>query len=156
MRCYLNAQNRGWIFSADLAGAAMVLAAGCSRQDRRSVSEQAGDAYQRAVNSLDRTWDKVKSSTYDQRHELVGELKSASARTDAQIDTLQADYAQGRANASGRAALQDLKEADADYHSKLDALSHASADGWDAAKEQAIASWDRLEAAYDRARNTAK
>lgn len=146
--------NRRWVVAASLIVAAVAVS-GCSRQQGRNLSEQAGDAYQHAGNSLDRTWDHVKSYSYDQRDTVVRDLHSASARTDVQIDTLQANYAQGRANASGRAALQDLRAADSDYHSKLDALSHASADGWNAAKEQAIASWHRLEAALDRARTQA-
>lgn len=154
MSCLPIPLKRRLAVTAALLAASVALTAGCSRHDRRSLSENAGATYQRTVNSLDRTWNRVKSYGYDQRDAAVNDLKSASNRADAQIDTLQADYAQGRANANGRAALQDLKAADADYHSKLDALGRASADGWNAAKQQAIASWHRLEAALDRAQNS--
>ena len=149
--------NRGFVAAVTLLTTlVLIITGGCSRHDRRSLSERAGDAYESTMHSLDHTWDQVRSYSYDKRDTVVRDFSSASARTDAQIDRLQAEFAQGRANASGRAALDDLKSADADFHGKLDALSRASADGWNAAKEQAIASWHRLEAAYDRASNKAK
>jgi hypothetical protein len=48
--------------------------------------------------------------------------------------------------------MAELKSNEADYKSKLDALGHASAATWDSAKQNVIASWDKLQASYYKAR----
>jgi hypothetical protein len=48
--------------------------------------------------------------------------------------------------------MEELKNSQADYKQKLDALGNASAATWDSAKNNTIAAWNRLEAAYYKAR----
>ena len=48
--------------------------------------------------------------------------------------------------------MAELKDTEADYKAKLDALGTATADTWDAAKQNVIASWDKLQASYYKAR----
>ena len=47
--------------------------------------------------------------------------------------------------------MEELKNAQADYKEKLAALGSATASTWESAKNNVIAAWDRLEAAYRKA-----
>ena len=57
-----------------------------------------------------------------------------------------------KASASRKAAMEELKKSEADYKTKVSALGDATEATWDSAKQNAIASWDRLQAAYYKAR----
>jgi hypothetical protein len=48
--------------------------------------------------------------------------------------------------------MEELKNAEADYKEKLKALGNATADTWDVAKKNVMLAWDRLQAAYYKAR----
>ena len=50
--------------------------------------------------------------------------------------------------------MEELRNADADFKAKLDALGTASADTWTATRDKAVAAWDRLQAAYAKARTS--
>jgi len=99
-----------------------------------------------------KAWDKVKGTTFDKRDQFEATGKSLAAQMEAQASKLRADYSDAKASASRKAAMQELKNSEADYKAKLEALGGASAATWDSAKNNAIAAWDRLEASYHKAR----
>jgi hypothetical protein len=128
------------------------LNSGCSREDRAALKANAQDTYNDSVATLDRSWDRLKEYSFDKRDKAMAELKSVSSRTEARVHDLQAKFDDRRSDEKQRSAMTELKRADDDYRSKLDALGRASADTWDATKAEAMASWHRLQAAYERAR----
>ncbi|HVU35090.1 MAG TPA: hypothetical protein VHE61_16775 [Opitutaceae bacterium] len=136
-----------------LVGGAVVLTCGCSRENRSTLRADTRDAYRDSVAALDKSWDRAKDYTFDERDKAMAELKSASSRTEARVHDVQANFDEQRADAKQRAAMTELKEADDDYRSKLDALGRAGADTWNAARDETLASWHRLQAAYDRVRS---
>ncbi|HTL69363.1 MAG TPA: hypothetical protein VL200_16985 [Lacunisphaera sp.] len=140
-------------FSIGLTMAAVLtFSNACSRRDRDAAADQAKDGYDKSVAALDSTWEKVKDYTYEKRDQFVSEWNSANAQAEAKIHDLQANYADAKASASHREAMEELKRDDADYQAALKSLGSASANEWDAAKEKTISAWHKLQAAYDRAR----
>ena len=101
--------------------------------------------------ALGRGWDKVKSATYDKRGDVEAHGKALAAEIEAQASRLRASYSDAKASASRKAAMEELKNAQADYKEKLAALGTATADTWESAKNNVIAAWNRLEAAYRKA-----
>ena len=123
-----------------------VLAAGvvgCSKKDRADASATAQEAYADTKNAMSNAWDDVKSFSFDRRNEFTANAKALSE--------LRADYSEAKASASRKAAMSELKDSEADYKEKLDALGDATAATWDSAKQNVIAAWDRLQAAYRKA-----
>lgn len=138
-------------FSLVVVSAAAFLA-GCSRQDRAEIKADARDVYHDSVAALDKAWDSAKAYSFDKRREFAASANSLRSRMDAQISSLRADYSEAKASNSRRAAMTELKECEGDFQTKLDALNRATVDTWESAKQNAIASWDRLQAAYYKAR----
>ena len=132
-----------------------VLAAGvvgCSKKDRADASATAQEAYADTKNAMSNAWDDVKSFSFDRRNEFTANAKAWSASREAQLSELRADYSEAKASATRKAAMSELKDSEADYKEKLDALGDATAATWDSAKQNVIAAWDRLQAAYQKAR----
>ena len=134
-----------------LAGSLLAWA-GCSKQERADLTDKAKGAYQDSVASLERTWDKVKTYSYEKRDEFRANANAVSSSMDAKIREMRASYSESKASASRQAAMKELKNSEADYKAKLDALSRATADTWESAKQNVIAAWERLEASYHKAR----
>jgi hypothetical protein len=128
------------------------LLAGCSKGERAEIADKAKDAYHDTKSAVTRTWENVKSYTFEKRSDFALELKARQAELDAQLSRLRAEYSEEKASASRRAAMEELKNSEADYKAKLSALGTASADTWDAARDNVVAAWDRLQAAYAKAR----
>lgn len=57
-----------------------------------------------------------------------------------------------KASASRRAAMAEIKDSEAAYKEKLEALGTATADTWDSAKQNVISAWAQLQASYYKAR----
>ncbi len=125
---------------------------GCSKQDRNDAGDKVKDAYQDTKTAVSNGWDNVKSYTFDKRNDFSANAKAVTSKMDAQVAELRASYSEATASASRKAAMAELKDSEADYKSKLDALGSATADTWDSAKQNVIASWDKLEANYYKAR----
>ena len=128
------------------------LLGGCSKQDRAETADKAKDAYNDTKAAVSRGWDNVKSYTFEKRDDFTKELKAQQESLDANLSKLRAEYSEAQASASRKTAMEELKNSEADYKAKLDALGHATADTWAAARDNVIAAWDRLQASYAKAR----
>lgn len=126
--------------------------AGCSQKDRADASATAKEAYSDTKAAMSNAWDEVKSFSFDRRNEFTANAKALSSRMDAQMSELKANYSEAKASASRKAAMAELKNSEADYKEKLSALGNATASTWDSAKQNVIAAWDRMQAAYQKAR----
>lgn len=135
-----------------VVGTCLSFITGCSREDRAEASAKTSNAVADTKEALANAWDKVRGTTYDKRDDFIANSKAVNARMDAQISELRANYSDAKASASRREAMAELKSSETDYHEKLDALGSASADTWDSAKRNVIASWDKLQASYYKAR----
>ena len=148
-----NTQSARLIPVAFLVASLSALAfTGCSKTDRTEASDHVKDTYQDSKTAVSNAWDNVKSYTFDKRDDFTANAKAVTAKMDAQVSELHANYSEANASASRKAAMAELKDSEADYKSKLDALGTATADTWDSAKQNVIASWDKLQASYYKAR----
>jgi len=131
--------------------AALTLTA-CSKQDTDQTTSKVKAAYQDSKDAAVDAWNDVKSYTFDKHDDFSAEAKARLAKIEAQESDLRANYSDAQASASRKAAMDELKNSDADYKAKVDALGTATADTWDSAKQNVVSSWDHLKAAYDKAR----
>jgi hypothetical protein len=129
----------------------LALVTGCSKEERVDAGAKAKEIYADSKAALSRGWDKVKSATFDKRGDVEAHGKALAAEMEAQASKLRANYSDAKASMSRKAAMEEFKNAEADYKEKLSALGNASADTWESAKNNTIAAWDRLEAAYRKA-----
>lgn len=133
--------------------------AGCNKTQQNSVSEAADktgaaikDAYKDTTAAMGRGWDSFKAHTWEKRDDFTAHAKALSASMDAQVQEVRTSYSEANASASRKAAMEELKRDEADYKEKTKALGNATAATWDAAKQNVILAWDKLEASYKKAR----
>lgn len=129
----------------------LLAAAGCTKEKRDEATTKAKEMYSDTKAALSNAWADVKAYTFDKKDQFTATARNLTSKMDAQAAELRADYAEERASASRKAAMEQLKNSEADYKAKVDALGRASADTWDAAKQNVIAAWERLDAAYKKA-----
>ena len=134
-------------------GAALLALAGCNKHDRAEATAKVQAAARQTEAALTGAWNDVKNFTFEKRDVFNAKAKSLSAQADVQVSELRANYSEAKASASRRAAMEELKNSEADYKAKLDALGHASADTWDEAKNNVILAWDKLQASYRKAKS---
>jgi len=127
--------------------------AGCSKHENNEVQARVKDAYEEARTAVADGWQDVKSYTFEKRKEFGASASALNSRMDSQVDQLRANYSEARASASRKAAMDELKNSQAEFKAKVDALSRASADTWDSAKQNVMAAWDRVQVAYKKARD---
>ena len=151
MKASISRFNSSTSIAAITAGVLLALLTGCTREERVDASAKAKEMVADSKAALTRGWDKVKSATFDKRGDVEAHGKALAAEIEAQASKLRANYSDAKASASRKAAMEELKNAEADYKQKLAALGSASADTWESAKNNTIAAWDRLEAAYRKA-----
>jgi gas vesicle protein len=137
---------------AAVTGVSALFFAGCSKQDRNTVSAKTSEAVADTKNAMSNAWDSVKSHTWEKRDDFTTNAKAVTSRFDAQLSELRANYSEAKASASRKAAMADLKNSEADYKEKVGALGNATAATWDSGKQNVIAAWDRLQASYYKAR----
>lgn len=135
-----------------VAGLSALAFTGCSKKDRDDTGATIKEAYQDSKNAMSNAWNDIKSYGYDKRDDFNASAKAVTSKMDAQLSELRANYSEAQASASRKAAMAELKDSEADYKAKLNALGTASADTWDSAKQNVIASWDKLQASYYKAR----
>lgn len=126
--------------------------AGCSKADRNDASATAKDAMADTKAAMSNAWDDVKSFSFDKKNDFEKSAKAMSAKMESQMSEVRANYSEAKASASRKAAMQELKNSEADYKEKVSALGNATAATWDSAKQNVIAAWDRTQAAYHKAR----
>jgi hypothetical protein len=141
--------NPSRLISAGLAVAGFT---GCSKQTRSDAGDTVKGAYNDTKDAMANAWDKVKSFSFDKRDDFTANAKALSAKMDAQLSDIRANYSDAKASASRKAAMEELKSSEADYKEKVSALGSATAATWDSAKQNVISSWDHLQAAYYKAR----
>lgn len=110
------------------------------------------ETYEDSKAAMSRAWERVKDYRFDRRDEFAAKAKALAAQMDVQLREARANFSEARASASRKAAMEELKNSEADYREKVNALSTATADTWDSAKQNVILAWDRLQAAYYKAR----
>ena len=125
---------------------------GCTKSESEKVGDKVKDAYQDTKTAVANAWGDVKAYTFEKRTDFSASAKALTSKMDSQMSELHANYSEAKASASRKAAMAELKDADADYKSKLSALGSATADTWDSAKQNVIASWDKLQASYYKAK----
>jgi len=125
---------------------------GCSKEERKDTGATIKDAYQDSKTAVVNAWDSVKAYTFEKRSDFSASAKAMTSKVDSQISELRANYSDAKASASRKAAMAELKDSEADYKAKLDALGTATADTWDSAKQNVISSWDKLQASYYKAK----
>ena len=135
-----------------MVGATALFLSGCNKSDREKVADKTEDAYKDTKNALARGWENVKGYSFDKKSDFEKFANSQQKSFEASLSDLKANYSEAQASASRKAAMAELKDAEADYKQKLDALGHATADTWDAARDNVSAAWDRLQASYAKAR----
>lgn len=135
-----------------VAGLAAFSFSGCTKSDRVDASAKTGEKVADAKDALSQGWDNVKSSTYEKRDDFRASAKALTAKMDARMSELHANYSEAKASASRKAAMAEIKDSEVAYKEKLEALGTATADTWDSAKQNVILAWDRLQASYYKAR----
>ncbi|SDR73044.1 hypothetical protein [Opitutus sp. GAS368] len=135
-----------------LLGGAALACTGCSKEKRAEATAAVKEAAHDTQEAIVDAWGEVKSFTFEKRDDFNAKAKSLSARFDVQVSELRANYSEAQATASRRAAMAELKNSEADYKAKLNALGTATADTWAAAKDNVVLAWDRLQASYRKAR----
>jgi hypothetical protein len=133
-------------------GTAALVFTGCNKKDRADASATVKEAARDTRDAAADAWGEVKSFTYEKRDDFNNRAKALSAQWDVQVSELRANYSEAQATASRRAAMDELKNSEADYKEKLSALGTASGDTWDAAKNNVVLAWDKLQASYRKAR----
>ena len=125
---------------------------GCSKSDRSDATASVKQAAHDTKVALVDAWGEVKSFTFERRDDFNARAKSLSAEFDVKLSELKTNYSEAQATASRRAAMDELKNSEADYKAKLESLGTATADTWDATKNNVVLAWDRLQASYQKAR----
>ena len=137
------------LFAASLSA---LVFTGCSKSESEKAGDKVKEAYQDTKTAVANAWSDVKSYTYEKRSDFSASAKAMTSKMDSEISELRANYSEAKASASRKAAMAELKDSEADYKAKLDALGSATADTWDSAKQNVIASWDKLQASYYKAK----
>jgi hypothetical protein len=130
----------------------VIILSGCTKEEQAKVGSSVKSAYEDSRAAMAKAWDSVKDYTFDKRDEFNARTNAITAEMDVQISEMRANFADAIASASRKAAMEELKNAEADYKDKLRALASATADTWESAKNNLILAWNRLQAAYYKAR----
>ena len=134
------------------AGLSALVLAACSKNNREEITDKTKEVYQDTKAAVVEGWDDLKGYTFEKRSNFTLKLKAHQADFEAGVSKLRAEYSDATASASRRAAMNELKDSEADYKEKLGAVGNATADTWASARDNVIASWDRLQASYAKAR----
>jgi hypothetical protein len=126
--------------------------AACNKQERADATAKVQSAAHDTKEAVVEAWGDVKEFTFEKRGDFSARAKAMSARAEVQLSELRAKYSEAQATASRRAAMDELKNSEADYKAKLAALGTATTDTWSEAKNNVVLAWDRLQASYKKAR----
>jgi len=133
-------------------GLALLNFAACSKAKREDIADKSKEAYQDTKAAVVEGWDNLKDYTFEKRSDFTLKLKAKQADFEAGVSKLRADYSEAQASASRKAAMNELKDSEASFKEKFAAMGNATADTWDAARDDVAAAWDRVQASYAKAR----
>ena len=146
-----------------LAGLAMLTLGACSKSKREEVADKTKEVYKDTKEAVKEAahdtkvavvegWGNLKDYTFEKRSDFTLQLKARQADFEAGVSKLRAEYSEATASASRKAAMSELKDSEATYKEKLAALGNATADTWDAGRDDVAHAWDRVQASYAKAR----
>ena len=133
-------------------GLAVLTLTACSKSTNEKIADSTKEVYKDTTAAVTKGWDNVKTFTFEKRSDFAAEVKAKQAAFEAEVSKLRADYSDAKASASRKAAMNDLKDSEANYKEKLAAMGTATADTWDSARDNVAAAWDRMQASYAKAR----
>jgi hypothetical protein len=145
-------RSRSLLTSSLVLVAALGLAA-CSDRDRSEIRSDTANVVDKAKAGMAEAWDDVKDYSYDRKEDFVASSKAMTAKLDAEISEMRADYASANASAERKAAWEKITTARTTFDQKMNALGSATSATWEQAKRETIAAWDNLQAAYRDARD---
>jgi hypothetical protein len=91
----------------------------------------------------------LRSAPYEQREEFITAINDAVTRLDARIAEVNARHSGQPGSEARSRAQEDLKSARADLDGKLGAFATASAETWNAVRDQALSVLSRVQAACE-------
>jgi hypothetical protein len=146
--------NRSFRHTSTLlaAGLAALAFTACSKESRDDIADKSKEAYADSKAAVAQGWDDVKSYTYDKRSDFALSVKAQQADFEAGVSKLRSEYSEAQASASRKAAMAELKDDEANFKTKASALGNATAATWDAARDDVVHAWDKLQASYAKAR----
>jgi len=149
-------------------GASSLFLVGCNKTDR--AENNANTAMAKTDNAMDRTMDKTKDAygdmksgvanawgdmrgySFDRKNDFSTSAKAMTAKFDSEMSVMKSEYSEAKASASRKAAMEELKNSRANFDQKMSALGNATSATWDSAKSDVIAAWDKVQAAYYKAK----
>jgi hypothetical protein len=122
---------------------------GCAGEKPAGVTERSGDPQSPAALK-----DALTSYNFERRSEFTSQFNAMYSEFTAQLREYEAKNPPANATGETKAAVAEVKSAETDFKSKLDALATADAGSWNTARDNVVASWERLQAAFGRVHAT--
>lgn len=146
-----------------VTGFALLALGACSKSKREEVADKTKEVYADTKAAVKEAahdtkvavvegWGNLKDYTFEKRSDFSLQLKAKQASFESEVSKLRAEYSEADASASRKAAMSELKDSEATYKEKLSAMGNATADTWDAARDDVAHAWDRVQASYAKAR----
>jgi hypothetical protein len=103
---------RSLSISALVAGLTTFGFTGCTKRDRVDARAKTGEVVADTKDALSQGWDNVKSFTFEKRDDFRANAKALTAKMDARMSELHANYSEAKASASRKAAMAEIKDSD--------------------------------------------
>lgn len=132
-----------------LCVAAMLILSGCAGERQAGVTERTGDPQSPAALT-----DALTSYDFERRSEFTSQFTAMHSEFTAQLREYEAKNPPANATEDTKASMAEVKSAEMDFKSKLDALATADAGSWNTARNNVVSSWERLQAAFGRVHAT--
>jgi hypothetical protein len=140
---------------------AVILLSSCSKtgsvqQDAQDTKAAAKDIVADVKDAASDSWDSIKEYTYEKRDDFAASLDRMAAKHDGAIQAMNAKLT-GLPEAAAKerdSAVKEFNEAHAQLKSQLADLRKSTADTWTDAKEKVAATWQRMQAAYDKVKSS--
>ncbi len=133
-----------------VAAGSLIAFTACPKEKYAKMREYASDAMHSTVNAISDKWNHIKNCSFC-IHDTLPKGSGSNVLNkefEAKASQLRADYSKAKASASRRIAINELKNGKVSFYDKMAALSTASADTWSEAKNNVVATWDKLQAFY--------
>jgi hypothetical protein len=124
---------------------ALLALSACTGEKRADTTERAG-----SPQTPPKNLDALTSYQFDRRDEFRSQFNAMYSEFSAQLREYEAKNAGVAPSDSAKAALADVKAAETEFKNKLEALSTATAENWEAARRDVTAAWEKLQAAFGR------